>query len=237
MFRLGAKGSRLFAELLGTFLFTLTIPLASIGVGSLAPIPIGFMLSAMTFCFAYVSGAHFNPAVTIGTFFIGRMHIVRVVQYIGVQCAAAWLATLYAAIIVGVDMPAPEARSLKAVWRALLTESVYSFAVASVVLHCMYSRQRNNNFYGFAIGTTVLSCAFAVGGFSGGAFNPAVATGTQLSKCMLAGDCEPLQMLWVFWAAPTAGAFVASLFYNILDTAPPKRANRRDDVNRLADFH
>uniref|UniRef100_A0A7S1Q4H5 Aquaporin n=1 Tax=Neobodo designis TaxID=312471 RepID=A0A7S1Q4H5_NEODS len=234
--RLGAQGSRILGEVIGTFLFVLTIPLASIGVGSLSAIPIGFMLSAMTFCFAYVSGAHFNPAITIAVFFIGRMHIVRVGMYIAAQCGAALLATLYAAIIVGVDMPAPQARSLKAVWRALMTESVFSFAVASVVLHCMYSRQRKNNFFGFAIGMTVLAGALSVGGFNGGAFNPAVATGTQLGKCVLSGDCEPLAMLWVFWAAPAAGSFAASMFYNILDTAPPKDA-RREDANRLADFH
>lgn len=234
--RLGGKGTRLLAELLGTFLFVLTIPLASLGVGSLSAIPIGFMLSAMTFSFAYISGAHFNPAITISAFFIGKIHVTRVVTYIIVQCIAALLATLYAAIIVGVDMPAPQARSLKAVWRAVLTESVFSFAVTSVVLHCMYSRQRKNNFYGFAIGMTVLSAALAVGGFDTGAFNPAVATGTQLGKCMLAQDCEPLAMLWVFWAAPAAGGFVASMFYNILDTAEKKEV-KKEDVNRLASFH
>jgi glycerol uptake facilitator-like aquaporin len=234
--KLDLTGTRLLAEGLGTFLFVLTIPLASLGVGALAPIPIGFMLSAMTFCFGYISGAHFNPAITVATFLIGKMHIKRVAMYIAAQCGAAWLASLYAAIIVGVDMPTPQALDLVAVWRTVLTEVVYSFAVCSVLLHCMYSRQRKNNFYGFAIGMTVLSGSFAVGGFDSGAFNPAVATGTQLGLCMLSGTCKPLAMLWVFWAAPMAGGFLAAMFYNILDTAEPKPANQ-DEVNRIANFH
>ena len=130
--KLSLMATRLLAEAIGTFLFVLTIPLASLGVGSLAPIPIGFMLSAMTFCFAYISGAHFNPAITVSTFCIGKMHIKKVGLYIAAQCGASWLASLYAAIIVGVDMPAPQALDLVAVWRTVLTETVYSFAVSSV---------------------------------------------------------------------------------------------------------
>jgi glycerol uptake facilitator-like aquaporin len=233
--KLNIAATRLVAEGLGTFLFVLTIPLATLGVGSLSAVPIGFMLSAMTFCFGYISGAHFNPAITVSVFFIGKIHIVRVGTYVAVQCLAALLATLYAAIIVGVDMPAPTAENLLEVWRAVLTEAVYSFALTSVVMHCTYSRQRRNNFYGFAIGMTALSGALSVGGFDSGAFNPAVATGTQLGKCMLSGNCQPLSMLWVFWAAPMLGGFLAALFYNILDTAEKKPA-QRSDVAELAAF-
>ena len=129
MIKLTVLHSRLFAELIGTFLFVLTIPLASIGVGAMSAIPIGFMLSAMTFCFGYDSGAHFNPAITLAVFFIGKMTPIRVAMYMGIQTLASVLASLYAAIIVGVDMPAPTALSLAAVWRTVLTESVFSFAV------------------------------------------------------------------------------------------------------------
>ena len=163
--RLSLHLTQLFCEFIGTFLFVLTIPLAGIGVGMLSPIPIGFMLSAMTFTFGYISGGHFNPAVSFSVLMIGKMKLVNVAKYTAIQCFAALMASFYAAIIVGVDMPTPTAVSLTAVWKTVMTESVYAFAVTSVVLHCMYSRQRGNNFYGFAIGMTVLSAAFAVGGF------------------------------------------------------------------------
>ena len=52
------------------------------------------------------------------------------------------------------------------------------------------SRQKDNHFYGFAIGMTVLSGAMTVGSVSGGAFNPAVSTGLQLVKCVVASRCQ-----------------------------------------------
>jgi len=237
MLKLNLAWTRLLAEFTGTFLFVLTIPLASLGVGKLSPIPIGFMLSAMTFTFGYISGGHFNPAITFAVVLIRKFKLSELWKYVLVQVFAYIMAGFYAAIIVGVNMPAPQALSLISVWKTVLTETVYSFAVTNVVLHCRYSRQRKNNFYGFAIGMTVLSAALAVGGFDSGAFNPAVATGTQFAMCTMAFNCAPLAMLWVFWAAPMAGAFLAAMFYNILDTGDKPVDPPRDNDNRLADFH
>ncbi|RNF27235.1 aquaporin 9 [Trypanosoma conorhini] len=210
--------SEVVAEFVGTFLFVLTIPLASLGVGSLAPLPIGFMLAAMTFSFGYISGAHFNPAVTFATLINGKISLKKALFYMLAQIVAAFLAALYGSAIVGLDIPVPSTDvSLVSVWQALLCEMVYTFALASVVLHVNYSRQRGNEFYGFAIGMTVLSASFAVGGFTGGAFNPAVATGTQLVGC-IGGKCKPLIFFWIYWAAPLGGSLLASIAYQILDT-------------------
>ncbi|KEG14255.1 Aquaporin 2 [Trypanosoma grayi] len=210
--------SQCIAEFIGTFLFVLTIPLASLGVGSLAPLPIGFMLAAMSFSFGYISGAHFNPAISFATFINGKIPFKQLVFYMGTQIVAAFTASLYGSAIVGLDIPVPSTDvELVSVWQAILCEMVYTFALTSVVLHVNYSRQRSNEFYGFAIGMTVLSASFAVGGFTGGAFNPAVATGTQLVGC-IGGNCKPLIMFWIYWVAPLGGAFLASMAYQILDT-------------------
>ncbi|ESL11030.1 aquaporin 9 [Trypanosoma rangeli SC58] len=210
--------SEVAAEFIGTFLFVLTIPLASLGVGSLAPLPIGFMLAAMTFSFGYISGAHFNPAVTFAALINGNIFIKKALSYVLAQILAAFLAALYGSAIVGLNIPVPSTDvSLVSVWQAILCEMVYTFALASVVLHVNYSRQRGNEFYGFAIGMTVLSASFAVGGFTGGAFNPAVATGTQLVGC-IGGNCKPLIFFWIYWVAPLGGSVLASIAYQILDT-------------------
>lgn len=94
---------------------------------------------------------------------------------------------------------------------------VYTFALTSVVLHVCYSRQQRNEFYGFAIGFMLMAAGFAVGGFTGGAFNPAVATGTQLVAC-IGKNCAPLIFFWIYWIAPMGGAFIASIIYQLLDT-------------------
>lgn len=226
------KVSELVAEFMGTFLFVLTIPLASIGMGSLAPIPIGFMLMAMVFSFGYISGGHFNPAVTFATVLSKNTDVPKFIRYMIVQVSAAIFATLYGTAIVGLNFPAPTTDvSIVKMWQALLAELVYSFALCSVVLHVAYSRQRANDFYGFAIGMTVLSAAFAVGGFTGGAFNPAVATGIQLIRCFT-GDCIPLAGIWLYWLAPGGGAFLAGLLYNLLDTADrPQQDTRLENIH------
>lgn len=220
---LGKEASQLVAEFVGTFLFVLTIPLSTIGVGALAPIPIGFMLMAMVFTYGYISGGHFNPAVTFATFITGHTSLLKFIKYTVAQVVGAICAALYGMTIVGVDFPTPETdSSLVDIWQALCAELVYTFALANVVLHVAYSRQRENDYYGFAIGMTVLAAAFSVGGFTGGAFNPAVATGTQLVRC-ISGDCKPLIHIWLYWAAPLGGAFLGGFLYNILDTADRQR--------------
>ncbi|AYU82733.1 AQP9 / aquaporin 2 [Leishmania donovani] len=210
--------SQLVAEFVGTFLLVLTITLASVGVGTLAPIPIGFMLAAMCFTFGYISGAHFNPAISFAVFINRKMTLRRTVMYIVVQLAGSFCASLYASAIIGLQIPAPVANGdLANTWQVLLCELVYTFALTSVVLHVCFSRQRSNDFYGFAIGMTLMAAGFSVGGFTGGAFNPAVATGTQLVLCVYK-NCDPLFYFWVYWIAPICGAFVASVIFQLLDT-------------------
>ncbi|KAK7195892.1 aquaporin 2 [Novymonas esmeraldas] len=210
--------SQLVAEFVGTFLFVLTITLASVGVGALAPIPIGFMLAAMCFTFGYISGAHFNPAISFAVFINRKMTVRRAALYMIAQLGGSFCASLYASAIIGLNIPAPQPNGdLVNIWQALLCELVYTFALTSVVLHVCFSRQRTNDFYGFAIGMTLMAAGFSVGGFTGGAFNPAVATGTQLVSCMYK-NCRPLLFFWVYWIAPIGGAFIATIIYQLLDT-------------------
>ncbi|CAM38692.1 putative aquaporin 9 [Leishmania braziliensis MHOM/BR/75/M2904] len=209
--------SQLVAEFVGTFLFVLTIILASVGVGSLAPIPIGFMLAAMCFTFGYISGAHFNPAISFAIFINRKMTLRQTVLYVMMQLGGSFCASLYASAIIGLKIPVPVPNeNLAGTWQALLCELVYTFALTSVVLHVYFSRQHSNDFYGFAIGMMLMAAGFSVGGFTGGAFNPAVATGTQLVLCLY-NNCDPLFYVWVYWIAPIGGAVIASIVYQLLD--------------------
>lgn len=214
--------SEVVGEFVGTFLFVLTITMTTIGIGSLAPLAIGFMLMAMVFTFGYISGGHFNPAITFATVITGHTTVAKFVRYTIAQVLAAIFSTLYGSAMVGLDIPVPTTNtSLVSIWQSLLSELIYTFALACVVLHVAYSRQRTNSFYGFAVGMTIVAAGFAVGGFTGGAFNPAVATGIQIVAC-IGGNCSPLIFVWMYWLAPLGGAFIGGLIYNFLDTADRK---------------
>jgi hypothetical protein len=136
------------------------------------------------------------------------------------QLLGAAGAGMYLLAIVGFDFPVPTtANEPVAVARGFFAESVYTFVLASVVMHVALSSQRKNDFYGFAIGMTVMSAALSVGGISGGAFNPAVATGLIVVKCFIGLRCEPMIHLWMYWAAEAVGALVAVVLFNSVSVA------------------
>jgi glycerol uptake facilitator-like aquaporin len=218
-----------FAEACGTFLFVLTIALVGLNdpvmeghpETNMQPIPIGFMLMCMVFTFGYISGGHFNPSVTFAVWLVKRDERVRTVGYIVCQCGAAFGAGIVAMIIEGnTNLIAPSISTNSAAYirRGIFAELVYSFALALVVLNVAYSRQRANFFYGFSIGFVIVAGISAVGSVSGGAFNPAVATGLQAAKCFT-GNCGDILFVWVYWLAPMIGAGLAALLFINMESA------------------
>lgn len=207
--------SAVIVECVGTFLFVLTIALSANQNAEVAPLAIGFMLMVMIFSFGYLSGGHFNPSVTLAVFLsVAEFKKEKFIMYIVAQMVGSVAAGLYYTLIRGptLPMPMPSSLSFGAMMRAFFAESVYTFMLASVVLHVACSKQKNNNFYGFAIGMTVLAGALCVGSISGGAFNPAVATGLIVVNC-LSLKCAGMASLWVYWASEILGSIVASILY------------------------
>ena len=95
---------------------------------------------------------------------------------------------------------------------AFLAEFLFTFALAYVVLNCATAKGTpDNSFYGLAIGFTVLAGIFAVGGISGGAFNPAVAIGAAVMKVLYFAD------IWIHIVAELAGGLLAALTFKFLN--------------------
>jgi glycerol uptake facilitator-like aquaporin len=215
--------SGVIGEFIGTFLFTLTISLTSTASGELAPIAVGFMLMSLVFAFGYLSGGHFNPAVT-GAVYLSRdgpetLRWHKATLYWMAQCGAAACAGLYCILIQGGDFAVPETPDdWNGIGRSLIREAIYTFVLCSVVLHVAVSRQKDNNFYGFAIGMAVMSAALAN---RGGAYNPAVATGLIVVKCFT-GTCLPILHLWVFWLGELGGCLAATILYNAVSLSLEK---------------
>ena len=213
------------AESVGTFIFALTFALVGMNNphptpdANITAIPVGFMLMCMVFTFGYISGGHFNPAVTLAVLLTGQESRLKMVGYIICQCGAALGAGIVAMIIQGTGLVVPNVKNNDGeyVRRGVFAELIFTFALATTVLHVAYSRQKHNFFYGFSIGMVVVAGGSCVGGVSGGAFNPAIATGLQFAACM-AGDCAPLVHFWLYWISPVIGAGIASFLFAIMDT-------------------
>lgn len=198
------------AEFIGTFFFVLTIGSTGIaaGPGVIAPLAIGSVLMVMIYAGGHVSGAHYNPAVTVGVFLRGRCAATDVVPY--------WIAQLAGAVGAAATVlffKTQEATSLDAaVAPAFAAEFLFTFALVWVVLNVATAKSTSgNSYFGLAIGFTVLSGAFAVGDVSGGAFNPAVAVGAMVMGML------PWAKLWLYVAAEVAGAAAAALLFKALN--------------------
>jgi aquaporin Z len=201
---------KLVVEFIGMFFFVFTVGMATnkAGAGPLAPLAIGAVLMVMVFAGGHVSGGHFNPAVSTAVFMRGRMTSTEWVAYMGTQVAAAIVAGLVAREVGGHEAAAPVASAGK----MLIVEFLFTFALAWVVLHVATARGTlGNSFYGLAIGFTVVSGAFAVGGISGGAFNPAIAIGAMVTGLFKWSN------IWIYLIADfLGGAAAAAMFLYVL---------------------
>src|SRR5437660_5718814 len=202
------------AEFIGTFFLVLTVGCTVIGAGSgvIAPLAIGAALMVMVFAGGHISGAHYNPAVTLGILIRGKLQSADVVPYWIAQLAGAAVA----ALLVNKVLRAGVAVTPIAlhVGPGLLAELLFTFALAYVALNAATAEGTSgNSFYGLAIGMTVMTGAFAVGDISGGAFNPAVALGICLLGISSWGN------IWIYLVANFGAAVVAALVFNLIN--PP----------------
>jgi aquaporin Z len=202
------------AEFIGTFFLVLTIGCTGIGAGAgvIAPLAIGAALMVMVFAGGHISGAHYNPAVTLGVLIRGKVNAADVVPYMVAQLFGAAIAAVVVTrfLRAGIDVTpiAPK------IGPALLAEFLFTFALVYVVLNAATAEGTSgNSFYGLAIGMTVMTGAFAVGDISGGAFNPAVAVGISILGISTWGN------LWIYLLANFVAAAVAAVVFNLIN--PP----------------
>src|SRR6476619_7037990 len=211
-------------EFIGTFFLVLTIGLTVLNGTSLAPLAIGSSLMVMVYMGGHVSGAHYNPAVSLAVLLRGKMTSAEFAMYVVSQCVGATVAALVVYAVLGKTFaPAPAATAT--VTSAMTVELLYTFALALVVLNSAVSaKTHGNSFYGLAIGFTIVVAAFAGGPISGGAFNPAVGFGPIVVSSLLGG--ESLGNLWIYWVGPLAGGALAAGVFGFQEHVPiPLRAS------------
>lgn len=205
---------KLITEFLGTFFLVLTIGLTVLIGSALAPLAIAGVLVAVIYMGGHVSGAHYNPAVTLAVWLRGKVTLPEAGGYMAVQVLAGIVAAFATATITGdVLQVTPAAET--GLGAFLLLELLFTFLLALVILHvATASNTAGNDYYGLAIGLVVLAGALAAGPISGGAFNPAVALGPILVDLMI-GDGASLGGLWVYLVATFAGGALAAFTFRM----------------------
>lgn len=200
-------------EFIGTFFLVLTVGLTVLAQSPFAPLAIGASLMIMVYMGGHISGGHYNPAVSLSATLRGALPTGQYVPYVLAQIAGAIAASLIVYVITGRTFaPAPSADATTL--GALLVEILYTFALCLVVLNTAVSKKtQGNSYYGLAIGFTVVVAAFAGGGISGGAFNPAVGVGPIIVNAAL-GD-GGLGALWLYIVGPLAGGALAAAVFGM----------------------
>lgn len=195
-------------EFIGTFILVFTVGMTIItpGAGMMAAFAIGLSLAVMIYAGASVSGAHYNPAVSLALYARRKLPTKELLlywlfQFLGAASAAFVVLALKGASSETVLFIDPA--------KALFAEFLFTFALCFVVLHTTSSKAAGNSYYGFAIGGVVMVGAYAVGAISGAAFNPAVALASTLMNMTALAD------LWVFLVANFLGALVASALFTV----------------------
>lgn len=197
-------------ELTGTFFLVLVIGLSG------NPIAIGSILMVMVYMGGHISGAHYNPAVTLSVWMRKKIGAKDALFYMVFQIAGAVLAALlYYLVFDKAFAPAP-AEGFAYNLKPFIIEAVFTFALCMVVLNVATTKKTaGNSYYGLAIGFTILAAAYAGGPVSGGAFNPAVGIGPVLIDTFTGGNS--IEHLWLYIAGPLAGGAVAAMVYKMVN--------------------
>ncbi|MEO5941626.1 MAG: aquaporin, partial [Candidatus Limnocylindrales bacterium] len=166
----------------------------------------GLVVAVMVYTFGHLSGAHFNPAVSIG-FAVGR-HLpwARVATYAAAQAAGAVVGALLLQLTLGPETDLGVTRPAGSDAQAFAWEVVLTFFLMLVISAVATDIQAVGEAAALAIGGTVALGALVGGPISGASMNPA----RSLGPAIVSGD---LTGLWIYVFAPALGAAAAAVVY------------------------
>jgi aquaporin Z len=201
-------------EAIGTFFLALAVAVSALSGSALTPLAAGAVLMVMVYAGGHISGGHYNPAVTMAVLVRRRIGIGEAVGYWVAQLVAGVIAGLVGRAIVDPTTVHTLTLSGRAFGAAAVAELLFTFALCWVVLNVATSRdQTGNGFFGLAIGFTVAAGALAVGGISGGSFNPAVTLGGAV------GGLFAWSTLWIYFIVELGAGVIAGLAFRALNPA------------------
>jgi aquaporin Z len=199
-------------EFIGAFFLMFAVATAALTGSVFVPLAAGLTLMVMVYAGGHISGGHYNPAVTMAALVRGRIGVGDAVGYWVAQAVGGVVAGAIARAVVNPAAVTTLRLTGHTEAATAVVEILFTFALAYVVLNVATSKdQPNNGFFGLAIGFTVAAGAFAVGGISGGVFNPAVALGGATAGLF------GWSTIWVYLLVELAAGAAAGLTFRALN--------------------
>lgn len=213
---LKAKKKYIF-EFIGTFLLvflgTGIIVLNDILRGNIGRLGIviafGFIVALIVYLLGPVSGAHINPAVSVGFYIVGMLPKQDLLPYIFNQSIGAILASALLHILVPSNKTLGSTTPVILPWSAFRVEMLLSFILMLLVLYVVKVFKKKLFPIAVIIGAYITVIAFIFGPITGASMNPA----RSLGPALVSGVMNPL---WIYLAAPVAGSAIAGLVYRFL---------------------
>ena len=208
------------AEAIGTFFLVLIGPGAAmvdaytngvIGHVGVA-LSFAFVLIALVLAIGHLSGAHFNPAVTIGLWSVRRFPSGEVLPYVVAQCVGAVAASLALRSILGTVGSSGATLPTVGLGAAVALEFLLSFALMFVIMAVATDERVAGGLAAIAVGLTVGFCAMMAGPLTGASMNPA----RSLGPAVIGGQW---QGHWIYWVAPVCGMLTVARVYDALRAA------------------
>jgi len=207
-------GINFFSEFLGTFVLVLTVGLNVITMSPAGALSIAASLMVMIYSLGGVSGAHFNPAVTLACALTSNLKWSDVPVYVIAQLLGGLVAGIEYTSMTGLAFPLSPGKGYN--WLDVaVAEVVFTFVLCFVVLNTACSPANGckgtcSQMYGLAIGFCIVAGGNAIGMVSGGSLNPAVSFGIDASYAMKGGaflNSVAYTGFEVIGAALAAGAY------------------------------
>ena len=197
-------------EFLGTLFLVLIIGLSQ------NPIAIGLGLAVLVYMGAHISGAHYNPAVSLSMLINKQIQLKEFSFYVASQLLGSVVAA-YLVVLLGND-DFNVVSNTSDISSFFLAEILFTFLLVFVILNVALNKNlKGNQFYGLAIGLTVTAGAFSVGDISGAVFNPAVSFGPSffsfIDPQVVGNDISSSDFFLYYLISGIIGSVVASYLY------------------------
>ncbi len=195
-------------EFIGTFFLVLIIGFTQ------NPIAIGFGVTALVYMGMHISGAHYNPAVSVAMLIMKEIDFNKFLKYVACQVMGSTFAayvvyTISSNIIIQPNLD-------ESIYAILIAEILFTYLLIFVILNIACNpKVEGNSFYGLAYGLTVMVGIYAVGPLSGGVFNPAVSIGPSIIDLITDGGTSQY-FIWYYLTAPIIGSILAVITFNFI---------------------
>ena len=200
-------------EFLGTLFLVLIIGLSQ------NPIAIGLGLAVLVYMGAHISGAHYNPAVSLSMLINKQIQLKEFSFYVASQLLGSVVAAYFVVLLGNDDFNVVS--NTNDISSFFLAEILFTFLLVFVILNVALNKNlKGNQFYGLAIGLTVTAGAFSVGDISGAVFNPAVSFGPSffsfIDPQVVGNDISSSDFFLYYLISGIIGSVIASYLYKKL---------------------